>query len=560
MRHIAYAAVLGGPAAAASVAAAQAARKASEEAGAEASDELKRAVRGEAAAARAAAAVAKEAGGKRGKGEGEDEEEDDKDQEDDEDNENGEDGEDGEDVMVVSETDKFWWACPRCDECFSIRTDSFFEASRLPLQRLVLLIYCFSVRMPRNVAGQLAGASGDDLSSWYEACHGVIDTVLASGDDGVGGGGGGHGEVGSNGDGSEGGGGGGGGSGGGGGGDGSSTSGSGGGGGGMFLGEGMVAISVDEMRALQQSQRQAEAELAGAHHTAVQAASHHEGNSGGGAHGGEGGGSGGVAGSSPDQRRGGGGGGGGFGGGGGGGTFVCVECGAANIGGTGPGGGGEEDWKGMADALAHAELQTEAAETDYDRLLYEEGLLVSEARDLKDYKLESCLRKLKRFGADRVLDPGQSPDKVPISAGVADAQLAKAAAPLRALPLLQRAVAVRESSCAGGVADGRAAGEGAGGRPGPQPGAAGAQTASSAAADACDGGGESGGEDVAWGVVTAIEAILGHAGRGAAGAVAAAVPPCEAAIKDRVRELEARQVRWADDARAGAGGGGGRCH
>jgi hypothetical protein len=49
------------------------------------------------------------------------------------------------------------------------------------------------------------------------------------------------------------------------------------------------------------------------------------------------------------------------------------------------------------DEFTVAEEAVEAAECLYDRLLYEEGQQVSELRDLKDYKLEGSLRKLKRL-------------------------------------------------------------------------------------------------------------------------------------------------------------------
>ena len=46
-----------------------------------------------------------------------------------------------------------------------------------------------------------------------------------------------------------------------------------------------------------------------------------------------------------------------------------------------------------------AEQELEKAETTYDRLLYEEGTLATGMRELTDYKLESAIRKIKRFAS-----------------------------------------------------------------------------------------------------------------------------------------------------------------
>jgi hypothetical protein len=58
-----------------------------------------------------------------------------------------------------------------------------FEASKLPLQRLVVMVYCFSVKVPRPVAASLAGVTPEDLDAWYEACHGMIDLLDSEGDE-----------------------------------------------------------------------------------------------------------------------------------------------------------------------------------------------------------------------------------------------------------------------------------------------------------------------------------------------------------------------------------------
>lgn len=57
-----------------------------------------------------------------------------------------------------------------------------FEASKLPLQRLVVMVYCFSMKVPRAVAASLAGVTPEELDTWYEACHGVIDLLDSEGE------------------------------------------------------------------------------------------------------------------------------------------------------------------------------------------------------------------------------------------------------------------------------------------------------------------------------------------------------------------------------------------
>eukprot|EP00613_Pedinella_sp_CCMP2098_P065490 CAMPEP_0171991024 /NCGR_PEP_ID=MMETSP0993-20121228/277219_1 /TAXON_ID=483369 /ORGANISM="non described non described, Strain CCMP2098" /LENGTH=1466 /DNA_ID=CAMNT_0012644041 /DNA_START=141 /DNA_END=4542 /DNA_ORIENTATION=- len=414
-----------------------------------------------------------------------------------EEDEEGEDDDDGEEeggtgqtsAMNVSSTDKFWWCCPRCEEVFSIRTDSFFEASPLPLQRLVFMIYLFSMQVPRPVASALAGVSPPELNAWYESCHGVIETLTNdNGGNGNGNGDDARGNGGGNGNGN-----------------GvdalAAGAGCGGSGGGGAVAAELALLSVEELRALQQTQRHnlERAEQQTQKHT--QGHHHHTGHTddgstsnvsngygpgfsgcggGGGTGGGCGGGNGSGGGCGMNASLGGsnfGGGGGGCGGCGGGGkeggpmTVVCAECGAENTYGNGSGGngsGGEGEggaWnRGLSgvEEFELAELKTEEAESDYDRLLCEEGELVEELRDLRDYKLEAALRKLKRVvetsSATSAGQVGGSSSSSPEKAGAVSgldgnatvgaqvSQVGKLVQPIKALKLLQRAAAPSASN------------------------------------------------------------------------------------------------------------------
>lgn len=188
-----------------------------------------------------------------------------------------------------------------------------FEASKLPLQRLVVMVYCFSVKVPRPVAASLAGVTPEELDTWYEACHGVID--LLDSDD--------------------------------------------------------SEVLTDELRALQASQREAErAHVKLEQHQALDYDSPHQspekrrGEDAGGYGYASGGGS-----------FGGGPGGGMYGGGSGGGggpvfPTMCAACGANVVTGVIP--EAPDEWKKKADGIGELELaekETDIAEGEYDRLL-----------------------------------------------------------------------------------------------------------------------------------------------------------------------------------------------
>ena len=145
-RQIAYASVMGGAAAAATLAATAAARKATD-----------------AEATKLAAEAAQAHASDRSTGEG-DEVTDDRG--------DAEASAAGGLALRVSDTDEFHWCCPQCEERFSIRTGSFFEASSLPLQRLVFMIYCFSTNVRVHRAAAAAAALVPPRRVTPRACSG----------------------------------------------------------------------------------------------------------------------------------------------------------------------------------------------------------------------------------------------------------------------------------------------------------------------------------------------------------------------------------------------------
>eukprot|EP00794_Sanderia_malayensis_P009459 gene9459-10446_t len=66
-------------------------------------------------------------------------------------------------------TDGYRWRCPArlCRATKSIRYDSFFEKSKLPLRVLVALIYCWSVGMRLTTTTIVLGLSEPTVVNWY---------------------------------------------------------------------------------------------------------------------------------------------------------------------------------------------------------------------------------------------------------------------------------------------------------------------------------------------------------------------------------------------------------
>ena len=99
--------------------------------------------------------------------------------------------------------------------------------------------------------------------------------------------------------------------------------------------------------------------------------------------------------------------------------------------------GDDKSWRGRAKAsglhpVDFAEKELEKAETTYDRLLYEEGTLSAGMRDLKDYKFESAIRKIKRFASKHEVSDD------PRSLQEQQSQMLKLMAPIRDLPMIAR--------------------------------------------------------------------------------------------------------------------------
>jgi hypothetical protein len=53
-------------------------------------------------------------------------------------------------VAVKDRTDGFMWRCPKCKHVKSVRDDSFFALSKLPIHELLIVIYIWSTNWGNN--------------------------------------------------------------------------------------------------------------------------------------------------------------------------------------------------------------------------------------------------------------------------------------------------------------------------------------------------------------------------------------------------------------------------
>lgn len=69
------------------------------------------------------------------------------------------------DAQLVNDGCK--WRCPKRHQKTSIRSDSFFESSNLPLPKLIVFVYLWAHRIPLGTAAVLSGISQQSLLQWY---------------------------------------------------------------------------------------------------------------------------------------------------------------------------------------------------------------------------------------------------------------------------------------------------------------------------------------------------------------------------------------------------------
>ena len=74
--------------------------------------------------------------------------------------------------------DKFTWQCPNCNCMKSIRNESFFSKSRLPLQTWLQLIHHWSMDMPVTQATKQAKISEKRCIDIYQFMRDVCSTKL----------------------------------------------------------------------------------------------------------------------------------------------------------------------------------------------------------------------------------------------------------------------------------------------------------------------------------------------------------------------------------------------
>ena len=157
--------------------------------------------------------------------------------------------------------------------------------------------------------------------------------------------------------------------------------------------------------------------------------------------------------------------------------------------------------------------------------------MAAELRDLRDYKLESALKKLKRFGhtgAASATAAASWTEKGPSApSSLSTSQLAKAVAPLRSSPLLLSAQpAPGGPGPQAGASRGEAGGEAGGG--GAQQEVGGMEAA------VCD--------ESAARVAQALRDVLEAADHASGAEAAALAGECEAAVAARAVDLEGRQA------------------
>ena len=86
--------------------------------------------------------------------------------------------------MTVYVHSKRWRCCRRSqhedgkDVQRSILSNSFFQDARIPLCKLVRLMYAWCCRHPHKVAEDMADTTSPTVSDWYSFCRDVSSTAL----------------------------------------------------------------------------------------------------------------------------------------------------------------------------------------------------------------------------------------------------------------------------------------------------------------------------------------------------------------------------------------------
>ena len=62
--------------------------------------------------------------------------------------------------------DGYIWRCGACKKKRTIRTESYFERSKMPLKKLVLLAYCWANDIPQHAQAKLCGVSYRATIQW----------------------------------------------------------------------------------------------------------------------------------------------------------------------------------------------------------------------------------------------------------------------------------------------------------------------------------------------------------------------------------------------------------
>ena len=63
-------------------------------------------------------------------------------------------------------SDGYVWRCGFCRKKKSIRATSYFEQSKLPLKKIVLLAYCWAYDVPQHAQAKLCGVSYRVTIQW----------------------------------------------------------------------------------------------------------------------------------------------------------------------------------------------------------------------------------------------------------------------------------------------------------------------------------------------------------------------------------------------------------
>ena len=74
--------------------------------------------------------------------------------------------------MVLSaedrSSDKFNWRCNRCGTTRTVRHNSYFEKSRLPLDKMIKIIFYWALQTTQTDTAQILGESRNTLISMHQ--------------------------------------------------------------------------------------------------------------------------------------------------------------------------------------------------------------------------------------------------------------------------------------------------------------------------------------------------------------------------------------------------------